>query len=112
MTEFKDMLVYLRKRDHLTQEQAAKKIGVTRSTLANYETGKRHPDIECLNIIADVYNVNMDTLLCKEEKPVPVRDELHNELYQEVLSMLSQLPAEDVPLVEAYIQGLRARREG
>lgn len=120
MSEFKDILNLLRKEKGVSQEIAAKGIGITRGSLANYESGHRKPrDYEVLEAIADYYNVNIsllisskDPVLDEKEKPAPVRDELHNELYQEVLSMLLQLPAEDVPLVEAYIQGLRARREG
>ena len=63
MSAFSKTIVRLRKQDGLTQVEAAARMGITRSALAMYETGKREPDFETLELIADFYNVNMDTLL-------------------------------------------------
>ena len=68
MSAFSETLVRLRKQDRLTQDEAAKRMGITRSALSMYETGKREPDFETLELIADFYNVNMDTLIRREEK--------------------------------------------
>ena len=68
MSTFSDTIVKLRKQDGLTQVEAAKRMGISRSALAMYETGKREPDFETLELIADFYNVNMDTLIRREEK--------------------------------------------
>lgn len=73
MATFADMLVYLRKRDGLSQVQLAEKTGLKRSAIGMYETGKREPDFETLEIFADFFNVNMDTLLGKEPKVAPHR---------------------------------------
>ncbi|WP_079908237.1 helix-turn-helix transcriptional regulator [Paenibacillus sp. 32352] len=48
-----------------TQEEIAKKIGVARTTYTNYEAGKREPDIETAQKIADVCGVSVDYLLGK-----------------------------------------------
>lgn len=66
MAKYYDMLVYLRKRANLTQEEASKKIGISRSSLANYEKGLRRPNFEVMEMIADFYNVNMDTIFGHE----------------------------------------------
>jgi transcriptional regulator with XRE-family HTH domain len=60
---FKEMLKYYRKRDGLTQEGLAKKSGVARSTIANYEQGLRKPDYETLELFADIFNTSITTLL-------------------------------------------------
>lgn len=65
MSSFSDMLTYLRKRENLSQQELAEKTGLTRSAIGMYETGKREPDFETLEKIADFFNVNMDTLLGK-----------------------------------------------
>lgn len=47
---------------NITQEELAKKIGVNRTTIANYENGKRSPDIEICCRIAECFGVSMTTL--------------------------------------------------
>ena len=62
MSNLSDMLVYLRKRKGLSQQELAEKTGLTRSAIGMYETGKRNPDLETLEMFADFYNVDMNTL--------------------------------------------------
>ncbi|EAK8929999.1 helix-turn-helix domain-containing protein [Listeria monocytogenes] len=64
---FANTLKKLRKNENLTQDQLASKIGITRDTLANYETGRREPDFTTLKNIAEYFNVTTDYLLGKEE---------------------------------------------
>ena len=71
MSAFSEMLVKLRKQDELTQAEAARLMGITRSALSMYETGKREPDFETLELIADFYNVDMNTLMGGSAEPVP-----------------------------------------
>ena len=47
----------------LTQEQAAKALGITRHTLANYELGRTIPDIEMGKKIAVLYKTSVDCLI-------------------------------------------------
>ena len=47
----------------LTQESAAKELGVTRATLANYEAGKTIPDIETGKKMAILYKMSVDDLI-------------------------------------------------
>ena len=62
MESVNDMLVFLRKKANLTQEEASKKIGISRGSLANYECGLRRPSYEVMEAIADFYNVDLDTI--------------------------------------------------
>lgn len=68
---FSDMLTSLRKQEGLSQKELADKTGLTRSAIGMYETGKREPDFETLEIFADFFNVNMDTLLGKADNKIP-----------------------------------------
>ena len=68
MSSFSDMLIYLRKREGLSQKSLADKIGVSRSAIGMYETGEREPDFETLEALADTFNVNIDTLLGKPDE--------------------------------------------
>lgn len=47
----------------LTQDEAAKSIGISVFTLANYEAGKSFPDIPVLKRIEDVYGVPYHQLI-------------------------------------------------
>ena len=66
MASFKEMLKYLRVRDNLSQAELADKLGVAKSTISMYEVGKREPDFETLEAIADFFNVDMNFLLGKD----------------------------------------------
>lgn len=67
MGTFKDMLKYLRNRSNLSQSELADKLGVAKSTISMYEVGKREPDFETLELIADFFNVDMNFLLGKSD---------------------------------------------
>lgn len=62
MAQLHDMLVFLRKREGLSQQELADRLEISRSTIGMYETGKREPDLETLEALADFYNVDMNTL--------------------------------------------------
>ncbi|MDD7418965.1 MAG: helix-turn-helix transcriptional regulator [Ruminococcus sp.] len=65
---FKDNLISLRKMNHLSQEELAEKLGISRQTLSKYETGESVPDIEKCKVIADYFEVSMDDLVNYSEK--------------------------------------------
>lgn len=46
----------------LTQNEAAKKIGVTRDTLRNWETGKSSPNVVIFKTIEKVYGMSYDDI--------------------------------------------------
>ena len=47
----------------LTQDAAAKKIGVSTDTLGNYERGKTYPDIPTLKRIEEIYGVSYNQII-------------------------------------------------
>lgn len=68
MTQLSDMLVFLRKRQKLSQQELAGKTGISRSAISMYETGQREPDLETLEVFADFYNVDMNTLTGRADR--------------------------------------------
>ena len=64
---FKDNLISLRKMNHMSQEELADRLHVSRQTLSKYETGESLPDIEKCKTIADVFDVSMDDLVNYEQ---------------------------------------------
>lgn len=59
---FKDMLKYLREREHLSQRELAKRVGLGASTISMYEVGSREPNFEIEERLADFFNVDIGTL--------------------------------------------------
>ena len=56
----------LRRQKKITQEELGVVLGVAKSTISMYENGKRTPDFEMMEKIADFFNVDMDFLRGKE----------------------------------------------
>ena len=46
-----------------TQEEAAKRIGISADTLGNYERGKSYPDVPILRKIEEVYGIPYERLI-------------------------------------------------
>lgn len=68
MGDFKNVFKKLRLAAGLTQEQLAKRLGISRSRIGMYETGNREPDFETLELIADFFNVDVDYLIGRTQK--------------------------------------------
>lgn len=60
---FGSILKKLRLELNLNQKELADKIGISRSSIAMYETDQRTPDYETINALSDFFNVSSDYLL-------------------------------------------------
>ena len=60
---FANKLKQLRLASQISQTSLAKNINVSRSCLANYESGKRFPSADILDIISNYFKVSVDYLL-------------------------------------------------
>lgn len=58
-----ERLTKLRKNKKLTQQELAKRIGITRSSLSQYEVNNRQPDYNTLKKFSDFFNVSIDYLI-------------------------------------------------
>lgn len=56
-TIVKENLVALRKSNKLTQLELSQKIGYSDKAISRWETGETTPDVETLNVLAQLYNV-------------------------------------------------------
>lgn len=61
--KFSSTLKELREQNHVTQNELASHLKLTRSTIAGYETKGKQPDYERLLQIADYFHVSVDYLL-------------------------------------------------
>ena len=62
-------LKQLRKSRGYTQIYLQMQTGIEQALLSKYETGERIPPTDTLLILANFYNVSIDYILCRTEKP-------------------------------------------
>lgn len=58
----------MRKSRDMTQDDLARAIGQSPSSITMYETGRREPDFETLEALADVFNVPLIALVENESR--------------------------------------------
>ena len=76
----KDMILELRTKMGLSQDELAEKVFVTRQAVSRWERGGS-PDIALLPAIAQVFSVTLDELFGREsEKTVPVEEMLTRDI--------------------------------
>lgn len=63
--ELKDRIKQLRNEYGYSGEELGRLIGVSKAAIGNYESGYRKPRPEQLEALADVFNVDMDYLMCR-----------------------------------------------
>ena len=63
---FAEKLFVLRKERGLTQTEVAKELGIVVRAYQRYEYGDRTPPMETLIALADLYDISLDELVCRE----------------------------------------------
>ena len=53
----------LRKKNNLSQEELAERVGVARQTISKWEIGDTTPDINQVKIISKIFNISIDELV-------------------------------------------------
>jgi transcriptional regulator with XRE-family HTH domain len=70
----------LRKQYGITQEQLAKRLGVSYQAVSKWENGQSCPDIILIPILADVFGITIDELFGRSMKNIDLRNKLVLEL--------------------------------
>lgn len=74
---FANNLHYLRKRDKVTQEDLAERLGVSRQSVSKWETGEAYPETDKLIALCDIFGVSLDDMMrsdmtgTENEEPTP-----------------------------------------
>lgn len=79
MTVFSDMLRYYRKKNGWSQSELAEKLGTSASTIGMYEQGRREPDFETEEKLADIFEVDLNMLRgrdASQKKAVPENENI------------------------------------
>lgn len=64
-----------RKSHHMTQEELAKAVGVSRSAVAMWEIGSNEPNFDMISALADVFNVPRSWFVSADDATVIVTKE-------------------------------------
>jgi transcriptional regulator with XRE-family HTH domain len=94
---FSERLKTLRKsKPHLTQQDMANMLGVAKTTYASYEQGKRTPDTDLQNKIANYFDVSLDYLHGRTDKKryYELTDKDERDIEKELEQMIEDLQAE------------------
>ena len=80
--ETKDVILQLRNRENLSQEELAEKLFVTRQAVSRWETGETLPNTETLKRLSALFDVSINTLLGSPRRNIcqccgmPLEDEI------------------------------------
>lgn len=66
--ELKDKLLKLRKDNHLSQQQIADQLNVSRQSISKWELGESQPDMHNIIMISEIFHVTTDYLLKDSEE--------------------------------------------
>ena len=78
----KEVLLELRTKNGLSQDEVAEKVFVTRQAVSRWENGETVPNTETLKLLSNLFGVSINTLLCSPNKLIcqccgmPMEDEI------------------------------------
>lgn len=104
--KFQESLKQLRIEKGLTQAELADALKISRSTIGMYEQGKRKPDFETLEVIADYFNVKMSVLLDGEQSDCDLYLQCYNQRAYKMVQKFMRLDSEDQSRIEERINTL------
>ena len=67
----------LRQMTGLPQQQAAEQAGITRQALSGYESGRRQPDLEMLERLANLYHTDLMAILYGSTRQQKLTRQIH-----------------------------------
>lgn len=95
MTKFQIEIKRLREENGLTQAELAQALKIARSTIGMYEQGKREPDFESLEKIADYFNVSMSLFLEGQQSDCDLYVQCYHKDAYSIVQKFLKLDAED-----------------
>lgn len=67
MNKVGEQIRRLRKANHMSQAELAKKLGVSSRALGNYERGSRKVSPKILNKLAEIFNLSIEQITCRDD---------------------------------------------
>lgn len=104
MSEFGERLTNLRESKGWSKTYVAKAIGLSSmQTYANYEYGRREPDFNTVNKLANLFNVSADYLLGRKKSESKTADLSDNETIFTYEG--KEIPPEDLEYMKRILRG-------
>ena len=100
-----DKIIENRKKNGWSQEDLAYKLGVSRQSVSKWEGAQAVPDMKKIVMMAELFNVSTDYLLCLSDNPQPKKQGL-NEEEKKLLDQYWQLNAKGRMALNLYIEFL------
>jgi len=106
----------IRKERKLNMSEMAKLLGIPYTTYVGYEKEERHLYSDTLKLISGKLGVSIDYLLGRTDVKMPTtpkdgeREEEYEETYLESVKLLMKLTPEEKKIVDAFVEGLLAKR--
>ena len=91
-------LIFLRKQHHISQQQLADALGISRSALGFYEQDRISPSVDTLLAIADYFGVSVDYLLGHETHNIIHLDSFSKK-QQLAIDMIKKLDDDQITLL-------------
>ena len=101
----------LRENKNLSQQDLAKALKVSPSTVSNWEAGKREPDMAMVIAICEYFNVSIDYLLGRKIDTRNRHDsvnehELDVEAVNNIINKIKKIDHRYYPALESILDGL------
>lgn len=106
---FQIRLKQLRENNGFSQKTFAEAFGVASSTIGMWETGKREPDFDTMQRIADYFKVSVDYLLGRDEHK-PTLDEQLDGVEFALYGEIHDLTEEEKRDILSYVQFKKSQR--
>ncbi|NLY11818.1 MAG: helix-turn-helix transcriptional regulator [Firmicutes bacterium] len=95
---------YLRQINGLTQGDLAKALGISRSTIASWESNRRTPELKAVETIADFFEVSIDFLLGRVNNPNAFRTDEYEENSPDFSQIYYKLPEKAQESIREFIE--------
>lgn len=106
-----DMIRFYRMSRNLSQARLAEMIGVSTSTIGMYETGRREPNMDTIEALADAFNIKKRDLFPDDDTPIAENGfdasyHTATPAFRIISSGLSELPPEEQEKILAILRAM------
>lgn len=98
-----------RKEFNMTQKQLADLLSIAANTIGMYEQGRREPDIETIQKLADIFNVTTDQLFgrsIRQEQVTKLPDYAPSPELEKIWTLYEKLDSDDQAEIRGEIKGM------